>query len=111
MPIRSKIQASVLAAALSLSFIAGVPAASAFECEQQVNQTLQEHGVSQSDVKSVKVTHRTGGAKSASIYGLDAWVRLNSCSDGALIVSMTKYCMVQQSYTTGGCSVGTLPKY
>jgi hypothetical protein len=34
MPIPSKIQAAILAAAVSTSFTIGVPAASAFQCEQ-----------------------------------------------------------------------------
>ena len=89
----------------------GAGSALAFQCEQQVNKVLQEHNINQSDVKSVKVARRTGGAKSAGIYGLDAWVRLNSCSNGALVVGMTKYCMPQNVYTTGDCSVTNMPKY
>lgn len=111
MPVRSKLQSAVVAATLALSFTAAIPAASAFQCEEQVNRVLQERNVRPGDVKSVEIVKRSGGAKSASIYQLDAWVRLNSCSNGALIVSMTKYCMVQQSYTTGGCSIGTMPQY
>ena len=111
MPIRSKLQTALLATTLALSFAAAIPAASAFQCEQQVNQALQERNVQQTDVQSVEVVRRSGGARSSSIYQLDAWVRLNSCSNGALVVSMTKYCMVQSSYTTGDCSVGDLPHY
>lgn len=111
MPIRSKLQTAFLAATLALSLTAAIPAASAFECEQQVSRVLQERNVSPNDVQSVQVVRRSGGAKSASNYGLDAWVRLNSCTNGALIVSMTKYCMVQSSYTTGDCSVGDMPHY
>jgi len=111
MPIRSKLQAAILAAAVSTSFAVGVPAASAYQCEQQVTQVLQERGISPGDVKSVNIERRTGGAKSSGIYSLDAWVRLNSCSNGALVINMTKYCMVQQSYTTGDCKVGNLPSY
>jgi hypothetical protein len=111
MPIRSKLQAAILAATVSFSLAVGVPAASAYQCEQQVTQVLQERGISQNDVKSVNVERRSGGARSSGIYSLDAWVRLNSCSNGALIVNMTKYCMVQQSYTTGDCKVGNMPRY
>lgn len=111
MPIRSKFQTAFLTATLALSFIAAVPAASAYQCEEQVAKVLQEQGISQNDVRSVNVERRSGGAKSAGIYSLDAWVRLNSCSHGALVVNMTKYCMVQQSYTTGDCRVGDLPNY
>lgn len=111
MPIRSKLQTAHLAAALALSLTATIPVASAFECEQQVNRVLQNRNVSPNDVKSVQIVKRSGGAKSASNYGLDAWVRLNSCTNGALIVSMTRYCMVQSSYTTGDCTVGSAVRY
>ena len=108
MQIRTLTRAAILAAfALSLT----AASASAFQCEPEVNQALQERGVNQSDVDSVKIMRRTGGAKSASIYSLDAWVRLNTCSNGALIVNMTKYCMVQNVYTTGDCSVAGVPHY
>jgi hypothetical protein len=108
MQIRTLTRAAILAA-FALSFTTA--SASAFQCEPEVNQALQERGVNQSDVDSVKVMRRTGGAKSASIYSLDAWVRLNTCSNGALIVNMTKYCMVQNVYTTGDCSVAGVPRY
>jgi len=108
MQIRTLTRAAILAA-FSLSLTAA--SASAFQCEPEVNQALQERSVNQSDVNSVKVMRRTGGARSASIYSLDAWVRLKSCSNGALIVNMTKYCMVQNVYTTGDCSVADVPRY
>ena len=104
-------RSAVIPAAFALTLAAGIGSAAAYECEQQVTQTLQERGISQSDVKSVKVARRSGGAKSAGIYSLDAWVRLNSCSNGAVVVNMTKYCMVQSSYTTGDCSVTSMPSY
>jgi hypothetical protein len=104
-------RAAVLAAFLVLPLSAALNSAAAAECEAQINNVLQERGVNQSDVKSVKVVRRTGGAKSSNIYSLDAWVRLNSCSNGALVVNMTKYCMVQSSYTTGDCNVTGMPRY
>jgi hypothetical protein len=111
MPIRSTACAVVLAAAFFLSPAVGTTSASAYECERQVNQVLQEHGIDQSEVKSVEIARRSGGAKSGSIYSLSAWVRLSSCTNGALMVNMTKYCMVQDVYTTGDCRVGELPSY
>jgi len=109
MPIRFPRPTAALAAVLALSLTAG--SAVAFECEPQVNQALQERGINQSDVNSVQISRRTGGAKSASIFGIDAWVRLNSCSKGSVVVSMTKYCMVQSVYTTGDCQVGGMRSY
>lgn len=111
MPFRSITSAALLAAAFSLSLVFGSSGASAYDCEEQVNQVLTEHGIDQNEVQSVKISRRSGGAKSASIYSLDAWVRLNSCSNGALVINMTKYCMVQNVYTTGDCRVERMPAY
>lgn len=111
MPIRSILSAAALGAALSLPLAAASPPAQAYDCEAEVNEALQQHGISQSDVASVKLARRSGGARSSSIYSYDAWVRLNSCSNGALVVNLTKYCMVQQVYTTGDCQVRQMPSY
>lgn len=111
MPTRSVLSAAVVAAAFSLSLAASPTSASAYECEEQVNEALQEQGVNQTDVDSVKLARRTGGARSSSIYSYDAWVRLKSCSNGAVVVNLTKYCMVKQVYTTGDCEVSGMPSY
>ena len=111
MSIRSLLSAAALGVTLSLPLAAASPAAKAYDCEAEVKEALQQHGVSEADVQSVKLARRTGGARSSSIYSYDAWVRLNSCSNGALVVNLTKYCMVQQVYTTGDCQVGQMPNY
>jgi uncharacterized membrane protein len=107
MPIRS-LTAAALAAAFSLSLVAN---AAAYDCEEQVNEALQEQGISQNEVDSVKLTRRTTGAKTSKNYTYDAWVRLKSCDNGALVVHMARMCMVQDIYTTGDCQVGKVPKY
>lgn len=99
-------------AVTALAFLIAMPtSAQAFQCEPQVKETLQQRGVSQNDVDSVKVVRRSAGARPSNNYTLDAWVRLKSCSNGALVVHMTRYCMVQDSYTTGDCRVGDMPSY
>ena len=108
MPLRSIISAAVLAAVFALSISVHPTGAAASECEQKVDQVLQELGVSQDEVRSAKVVRRSA---SSTDYTLDAWVRLNACSKGALVVHMTRYCMVQDTYTTGDCSIDGLPNY
>ena len=108
---RPLVPAALVAAVFSLSLAIATTSASAYDCEAQVNSQLQERGVSQSDVESVKLTRRSRGARSSSNYSYDAWVRLKSCNDGALVVHMTDYCMVQDIYTTGDCRAGDLPNY
>lgn len=110
MGFRSFLCAAALAA-FTLSLSLGSGSAAAYTCEERVNEALQELGVSQADVASTKLVRRSRGANPSSNYALDAWVRLKSCSSGALVVHMTRYCMVQDRYTTGECSVGSLPNY
>ncbi|HEY9538436.1 MAG TPA: hypothetical protein VIS03_12675 [Kiloniellaceae bacterium] len=110
MPFRSFLPAALAAAVISLSLVAGTTAAGAYDCEAEVNSTLQEHGIAQSDVESAKLLRRSPG-KSPSSYTYDVQVRLKSCTAGAVVVHMTKYCMVQDVYTTGDCRVGDLPNY
>lgn len=117
MPVRSPIPVrlphavAVVVAVLSLFLAAGADSAKAYDCQEQVSSQLQELGVSQSTVDSVELARRSGGARSPSNYTYDAWVRLQSCSNGALVVHMTRYCSVQDVYTTGDCRVGDLPNY
>ncbi|HEY9550420.1 MAG TPA: hypothetical protein VIR45_13050 [Kiloniellaceae bacterium] len=110
MSFRSFLCAAALAA-FTLSLSLGSGDADAYECEDHVNRVLQEQGISQADVASTKLVRRSRGANPSSNYALDTWVRLKSCSSGALVVHMTRYCMVQDIYTTDECSVGSLPNY
>ena len=113
MNVRLPRTAAALAASLTLplGFTGAPAAAAAATCQAQIDQVLQNLAVPQSEVKSVKVVHRSGGARSATNYRLDAWVELGSCSRGHLVIDMTRYCVVQQSYTTGGCSLPGLPSH
>ncbi|MGF1628419.1 MAG: hypothetical protein ACFCUT_03015 [Kiloniellaceae bacterium] len=109
MPIRSARLAPGLAAALLLSVAAMNPAAAA-PCDEQIAETLRELSVPQEDVKSIDLVRRGKGGKSSSNYTQEAFVKLNSCS-GNVVIDMTRYCMVQQTYTTGDCSIGGMPNY
>src|SRR3546814_6274805 len=100
MPYRSSPRAASFAAAFILVLVIPVTGAAAYECEQQVNEALQELGVDQNEVQSVAVVSR-GGSRSVGSRSRDAWVRLDSCSNGALVIHMTRYCMVQDRYTAG----------
>ena len=102
---------AAVVAAWALTLAVGIGSANAYDCETQVNEALQQQGISQTDVDSVKLTRRTTGAKTSKNYTYDAWVRLKSCSDGALVVHMARMCMVQDIYTTGDCQTGGMPSY
>src|SRR3546814_7766889 len=111
MPFRPLRPAALAAAVVSLSLVAGTTAAGAYDCEAEVNRTLQEQGVRQDNVESVKLVRRSAGANPSLNYTLDAWSRMKSCSSGALVVHMTRSCFVKDVYTRSECSVGSLPDY
>jgi hypothetical protein len=98
------------AAALPLMFTPYNTTAAA-ECEAQVEQSLQELRVPQDDVESVEVVRRKRTPNPPTNYVYDAWVRLGSCGQGHLVVNMTRYCHVLQSYTRGDCQVNGVPHY
>ena len=102
--------AGVALAAVLLS--APLQAADSTRCAGKVNAHLASLPLSPDDVQSIRIIERVNIADDygPDILGVDAWVRLNSCS-GYVVVSMTKYCMVQSVYTTGDCSVADMPRY
>jgi hypothetical protein len=105
MPLRSARRAVALAAAVLL-FLLAPPTDAAALCEDEVARTLQELLVPQQIVNSVDVVRRNRGGKSSSNYTLDAMVKLDTCS-GNVVINMTRYCLVRQTYTTLDCTVGS----
>lgn len=105
----SSLRTAALAAGILLPLSAPLNPAAAAACETQFDQALQQLQIPQDDVKSMKVMKRSRGAKSPTNFVYDAWIRLNSCS-GYLVVSASRGCVVQQSYTTGDCRLGDLPR-
>ena len=95
-----------------LAPLALMPAsAAAAECEAEVGQTLQELQVPESGVESVQIVRRKRAPHPPTNYVYDAWVRLQSCGQGHLVISMTRSCHVQQSYTRDDCQLDGVPHY
>ena len=105
MPTCSTRTAAALAVAFLLCLLAPTNDAAA-QCEDEVARTLQELLVPQENVKSVNIVRRGKGGKSSSNYTLDAMVKPRSCS-GSVVINMTRYCLVRQTYTTLDCTVGS----
>lgn len=80
-------------------------------CDAEVAPALRELGVPEDDVQSVQVTRRNGAPNPQTNYVYDAWVRLDACDTGYLVITLTRYCHVQQSYTRGDCQVSGVPGY
>ena len=110
MKTKSLRRAAWLSALLApLTLMPGGPAAA--KCEAEVDQTLQELQVAESDVESVQIVRRKRAPHPPTNYVYDAWVRLRSCGQGHLVISMTRSCYVQQSYTRDDCRVGGVTGY
>ncbi len=90
----------------------GVEAADSTRCADVVEDRLEELPLAEGEVKSVRIIERVNIADDfgPEIFGVDAWVRLNSCS-GWLVINMTAKCYIRQSYTRGDCRVEGLSNY
>lgn len=86
-------------------------AADSQRCAETVHDHLAELPLAQGDVKSVRLIERVNLEDfGPEIFGVDAWVRLNSCS-GWLVINMTPACYIRQTYTRGDCRVDGVRNY
>ncbi len=75
-------------------------------CSVTANQRLAELGIEKDDVKAMRIDGRYQSSRQGSrLVGFDAWVELGSCSQGQLVVSMSRQCRHMTDYTTGTCEV------
>ena len=100
------------AALLALGRPAGAArAVDSQRCADTVADHLAELPLAQGDVKSVRIVERVNlDDFGPEIFGVDAWVRLNSCS-GWLVINMTAKCYIRQTYTRGDCRVDGVTSY
>lgn len=96
---------------VTLPFIVAFGGGAVAQCERQVEQTLRDLAVPQEDVQSVQITRRQFVDEPRPRFDYAAWVRLRSCQSGYLVIHMTDYCHVRQSYTDGDCEVSGVPQY
>jgi len=103
----------LLAAGLLSSLLpAAALAADSKRCAGVVDTKLAELPLGDGEVKSIRIIERVNIADEfgPEIFGVDAWVRLKSCS-GWLVMNMTAKCFVRQAYTRGDCRVEGLTNY
>ena len=91
---------------------AGLQAADSTRCANVVEKHLRELPLAAGEVKSVRIIERVNIANDfgPEIFGVDAWVRLNSCA-GWLIIEMTESCYARQSFTRGDCDIEGVSSY
>jgi hypothetical protein len=111
MTLPSRLLATAALLALLLP-TAGAQARDSLRCAAVVDEHLVELPLAAGEVKSIRIIERVNIADDfgPEIFGVDAWVRLNSCS-GWLVVNMTAKCYIRQSYTRGDCRVEGLSNY
>ncbi len=106
-------------AVLACAFLLGVwlqpgptLAAESERCAVAVERHLLRLPLAEGEVKSIRIIERVNIADDfgPEIFGVDAWLRLNSCS-GWLVINMTAKCYVRQSYTRGDCQIEGLSNY
>lgn len=102
----------LLAASLLSGFLpAAALAADSKLCTQAIDATLAELPLGNDGVKSIRIIERVNiDDFGPEIFGVDAWVRLKSCS-GWLVMNMTPECFLRQAYTRGDCRVDGLTSY
>ena len=80
-------------------------------CAGKVQSHLAELPLAPNDVKSVRIVERVNLEDfGPEIWGVEGWVRLNSCS-GWLVINMRPTCYILESYTLGECRVEGLSHY
>ena len=88
------------------------PAQAAERCSKETMEHLDELPLAEGEIKSVRIMERVNIADDfgPDIFGVDAWIRLNSCS-GFLVLNMSRGCFLRQAYTRGDCEVEGLSNY
>ena len=101
-----------LALAAVLLLPTPLQAADSTRCADTVDSHLASLPLAPDAVQSIRIIEKVNISDEygPEILGVDAWVRLNSCS-GWLVINMTAKCYVRQSYTRGDCRVEGLPNY
>lgn len=109
---RDAVTRGLMGVGLLIAVLMPLPAPAAERCSAEVAEYLDSLPLAEGEVKSLRLMERTNISDDfgPDIFGVDAWVRLNSCS-GYLVINMTKACFVRQAYTRGDCRVEGLSSY
>ncbi len=97
---------AVLALLGSVSILPEAGLADERRCVDAATQHLARLGIEQADVKGISIQEQSqfvdGEPKT---IGYQAWVELNSCSSGKLVIKMSLLCHYKTAFTTSGCEV------
>lgn len=81
-------------------------------CEPVVESELSRLQLDPARIGETSIQIRTYNDRNdeTQVSGVLAWVKLRDCT-GRLVVDLTSHCRVEQTYTTGSCSVAGVPAY
>lgn len=81
-------------------------------CTAELEEHLEKFPFYEGEVKDIRIIERTNIADDfgPEVFGVDAWIRLNSCS-GYLVLNLSRSCFLRQAYTRGDCSFKGLSNY
>src|SRR3546814_10139629 len=94
-------------AALLLPTVLGLfaaPAALALDCSESAERELARLGIAGDEIGEVRYVEKINPTeRGPDVLGVRAWIRLQACDSGHLVIDMTRTCFVRQSYTRGDC--------
>ncbi|HEY9550421.1 MAG TPA: hypothetical protein VIR45_13055 [Kiloniellaceae bacterium] len=103
-----------LALAGALAGLVTAPAgqAAALDCHAAAERELQELGLDAGEIAETRYFEKLNPTeRGPDVLGVRAWIRLQACDGGYLVIDMTRSCFVRQSYTRGECRLDGVTAY
>ena len=100
--------------AIPVIFASGILATSpagagSHPCREAAVRGLATVGLSPQDLRSVQWTERLGAGLSGDgegwVTGYSLWTKPKACSEGYLVVDLTRNCHLRQVYARDGCRI------
>ena len=104
----NRIVLGVIVAVMAIS--TDVSAQSRNSCVPTVQRTLSDAGIASSDIADITYVRERSGGDANVTLGYTAWIRLNSCRSGYVVINLTTQCWVEQTYTDGACRVNGIKR-
>ncbi|GAB4395098.1 MAG: hypothetical protein Tsb0032_26340 [Kiloniellaceae bacterium] len=96
---------------LSLLILLAGPA-QALDCSEAAEAELQRLAITRADIADLRYEEKYNPSESGpDVLGVRAWVKLEACATGNLVIDMTRTCFVRQSYTRGSCHLKGVTAY
>ena len=88
------------------------PAALALDCRAAAERELQRLGIGADEIAEARYIEKINPTeRGPDVLGVRAWIRLEACDSGYLVIDMTRSCFVRQSYTRGNCQTDSVTAY